>query len=374
MPSSGPAITDLARREVLTQPVYEPGKPIDDVARELGLDAATILKVASNENPLGSSPRALAAVERALRHAQLYPDGGAVRLRARLARHLELAPDEVMVGNGSNELLELFGHVFLGPGDEAIIGERAFAIYKLVALLFGARVVEVPLVAHRHDLVAMRAAITPKTKLVFLPNPNNPTGTGNPAADVIRFAESLPPHVVLVYDEAYVEYVEAPADLRPLIARGRKIVCTRTFSKIYGLAGLRLGYGFANRELIALLNRVRQPFNVNALALAAGEAALDDHDWVRRSRATNFAGLTQLVEGFSALGLEYIPSIGNFIAVRVGDGAGVFAALQTRGVIVRPMASYAMPEWVRITVGTREQNERILRELGALVRAPAARV
>jgi histidinol-phosphate aminotransferase len=366
-----PTFTDLARREVLTQPVYEPGKPIDDVARELGLDPATIIKLASNENPLGSSPRAIAAAMQALRQTQLYPDGGAVRLRARLARHLGLAPDEVIVGNGSNELLELLGHVFLGPGDEAVMGERAFAIYKLVALLFGARVVEVPLVNHVHDLSALRAAITPRTKLVFLPNPNNPTGTGNAAADVTAFAESLPPHVVLVYDEAYVEYVDSPADLRPLIARGRKIVCTRTFSKIYGLAGLRVGYGFAHRDLIALLNRVRQPFNINSIALAAAEAALDDTEWVDRSRATNAAGLAQLAAGFTALDLEYIPSVGNFIAVRVGDGAGVFWALQRRGVIVRPMASYAMPQWVRITVGTDEQNARCLRELSAHVRKTA---
>lgn len=366
--TNAPAYTDLARREVLTQPVYEPGKPIDDVARELGLDPAGILKLASNENPLGSSPRALAAARDALAQAQLYPDGGAVRLRARLARHLDLAPDEVIVGNGSNELLELLGHVFLGPGDEAVMGERAFAVYKLVTLLFGARVIEVPLNEHQHDLAAMRAAITPRTKLVFLPNPNNPTGTANAGPDVISFCESLPPHVILVFDEAYVEYLATPVDLRPLIARGCKVICTRTFSKIYGLAGFRLGYAFADRELIALLNRVRQPFNVNALALAAGEAALDDVDWVEQSRRTNEAGLAQLAAGFRELGLEFIPSVANFIAVRVGNGAAVFAELQKRGVIVRPLASYAMPEWVRITVGTPAQNDRALRELRALLR------
>ncbi len=206
MAANPTSFQDLARPEVLTQPVYEPGKPIADVARELGLNAATILKLASNENPLGSSPRAIAAATQALRQAQLYPDGGAIRLRARLARHLGIAPEEVLVGNGSNELLELLGHVFLGPGDEAVMGERAFAVYKLVTLVFGARVVEVPLVDHRHDLAGMRAAVTPRTKLVFLPNPNNPTGTANSADDVIAFAGSLPPHVILVYDEAYVEY------------------------------------------------------------------------------------------------------------------------------------------------------------------------
>jgi len=366
------SFASLARPAVLTQPVYEPGKPIEDVARELGLDPTTILKLASNENPLGSSPRAIAAATRALQSAQLYPDGGAVRLRARLARHLGMAADEVLVSNGSNEVLELLGHVFLGPGDEAVMGERAFAVYKLVTLLFGARAVEVPLVEHRHDLAALRAAITPRTKLVFLANPNNPTGTANAPADVLAFASSLPPHVVLVYDEAYVEYLDATADLRPLIARGARIVGTRTFSKIYGLAGFRLGYAYAHRELIALLNRVRQPFNVNAPALAAGEAALDDVAWVQRSCATNAAGLTQLTSGFSALGLEFIPSVGNFVCVRVGDGAGVFGALQKRGVIVRPLAGYAMPAWVRVTVGTAAQNARALEELAAVLRATPA--
>lgn len=361
------SITALARPSVLTQPVYEPGKPIEDVARELGLDPTTIIKLASNENPLGASPLGIAAAKAAAERMELYPDGGAVRLRARLATHLHLAPEQVAVGNGSNEILELLGHVFLGPGDEAVMGERAFAVYKLVTLLFGAMVVEVPLVNHTHDLPAMRAAITPRTKLVFLPNPNNPTGTANSAAEIVAFAESLPPHVVFVYDEAYAEYVESPADLRPLIAAGRKIICTRTFSKIYGLAGLRLGYGYGPRELIALLNRVRQPFNINAIALAAGEAALDDVEWVRRSRAINAAGLKQLAAGFSKLGLEFIPSTGNFITVRVGEGGRVFAELQKRGVIIRPMGSYAMPEWVRITVGDDAQNTRCLRELAAIV-------
>lgn len=373
MATSNISYTELARPAVLTQPVYEPGKPIEDVARELGLEPDTIIKLASNENPLGSSPLAAEAVARAVGQMQLYPDGGAVRLRAKLARRFELKPEQIAIGNGSNEILELLGHVFLGPGDEAVMGAPAFAVYKLVTLLFGARAIEVPLVDHRHDLGALRAAITPRTKLVFLPCPNNPTGTANTPAEIIAFVEALPPHVILVYDEAYAEYLENPADLRPLIARGHKVICLRTFSKIYGLAGLRVGYAYADRELIALVQRVRQPFNVNALALAAGEAALDDAAWVRRSRETNAAGLKQLAAGFARLGLEYIPSLANFVTVRVGNGAGVFAELQRRGVIVRPMGSYAMPEWVRVTVGDAAQNERLLRELAA-VAAPAAGV
>ncbi|BET66255.1 histidinol-phosphate transaminase [Opitutales bacterium ASA1] len=362
-----PALSDLARPEVLTQPVYEPGKPIEDVARELGLDPGSIIKLASNENPLGASPAALEAASRALRSLELYPDGGAVRLRAKLARKLGLAPEQIAVGNGSNEILELLGHVFLGPGVEAVMGAPAFAVYKLVTLLFGGRVVEVPLVNHRHDLDALRAAVTDRTRLVFLPSPNNPTGTANDEAEILGFARSLPPHVVFVYDEAYAEYMENPPDLRPLIAEGRPVVCLRTFSKIYGLAGLRLGYGYGSREMIALLQRVRQPFNVNAVALAAGEAALDDVDFVARSCASNTAGLAQLEAGFAELGLEFVPSVANFVTVKVGAGAEVFARLQAAGVIVRPMGGYGMPEWVRVSVGTREQNDRLLAELARIL-------
>jgi histidinol-phosphate aminotransferase len=357
---------DLARPFVLSQPVYEPGKPIEDVARELGLDVDSIIKLASNENPLGSSPAALEAAMIALKRLELYPDGGAVRLRARLGRHLGLPSEQVVVGNGSNEILELLGHVFLGPGDETVMGDPAFAVYKLVTLLFGAQPLEVPLVEHRHDLNAMLAAITDRTKLVFLPSPNNPTGTANSEDEIKSFIEALPPHVVFVYDEAYAEYLANPTDLRPFIAAGRKIICLRTFSKIYGLAGLRLGYGYAHADLIALMNRVRQPFNINAVALAAGLAALEDDAWVRKSRQTNSAGLAQLIGGFDSLGLEHIPSVANFVAVRVGNGAGVFAELQKLGVIVRPLASYGMKEWVRVSVGTLDQNDRVLRELGNL--------
>ncbi len=367
------ALSDLARPEVLKQPVYEPGKPIEDVARELGLDPASIVKMASNENPLGASPLGIAAAERAAREFELYPDGGAVRLRARLARAFDLSPDQFVIGNGSNEVLELLGHVFLGAGDEAVMGAPAFAVYKLVTLLFGGKAVEVPLVDHTHDLGALLAAITPRTKLVFLPSPNNPTGTANPPGEIEAFARALPPHVVFVHDEAYSEYQDNPPDLRPLIAEGRRVICLRTFSKIYGLAGLRVGYGHASREFIALLNRVRQPFNVNAVALAAAEAALDDTAWVRRSRESNAAGLAQLAAAFTAMRLEFIPSVGNFITVRVGNGAQVFADLQRAGVIVRPMGGYAMPDWIRVSVGTREQNERFLAELKRLLEGkPAA--
>lgn len=361
-------VESLANPAVLTQPVYEPGKPIDDVARELGLDPAGIIKLASNENPFGPSPKALAAAQQALLQGELYPDGGCFALRRKLAAVWGLEPGQFVIGNGSNEVIELIGHAFLRPGDEVVMGNPAFVVYKLVTLLFGAKAIEVPLVNHAHVLAHLAAAITPRTRLVFVPNPNNPTGTDNPERELLAFARALPPHVVCVFDEAYAEYLDNPPDLRPLIAEGRNVVCLRTFSKIYGLAALRIGYGATTPALAALLNRVRQPFNVNAIAQAAAVAALDDHAFTERCRRENYAGLRQLAEGFSRLGLEFVPSVGNFILVRVGDGGRVFDELQRRGVIIRPVKSYGLPAWVRVTVGTAEQNERFLRELASVLR------
>jgi len=353
---------------VLTQPVYEPGKPIEDVARELGLDPATIIKLASNENPFGPSPLAKAAAVRALDQGELYPDGGCVALRSKLAGLYGLDAAQFVIGNGSNELIELLGHVFLRAGDEVVMGNPSFAVYKLVTLLFGAKPVEVPLVNHTHDLAALAAAVTPKTKLIFVPSPNNPMGTANTEAELLAFARGLPEHVVFVFDEAYAEFLDNPPDLRSLIREGRKVVCLRTFSKIYGLASLRVGYGYASPELAALLNRVRQPFNANAIGQAAAIAALNDREFVVRCVQANRAGLVQLASGFKALGLEIVPSVANFILVKVGDGAGVFVELQKRGVIVRPMRAYGMPEWLRVTVGASAQNERLLTTLGNVLR------
>lgn len=353
----------LAKPSVLTQPVYEPGKPIEYVARELGLDPAGIIKLASNENPFGPSPLAVAAAQRALQQGELYPDGGCFELRQKLAVARGLSPDQFVVGNGSNEIIELLGHAFLGPGDEVVMGAPAFVVYKLVTLLFGAKAVEVPLRDWRHDFHRIAGAITPRTKLVYVCSPNNPTGTANTAAELLAFARGLPDHVILAYDEAYAEYLENPPDLRPLIQEGRKVICLRTFSKIYGLASLRIGYGYASTSLCALLNRVRQPFNVNAIAQAAAIAALDDHAFAEKCAKENRAGLLQLESGCRELGLEYVPSVANFMLVKVGDGPKVFEALQRQGVIVRPVKSYGLPEWIRVTVGSREQNERLLREL-----------
>jgi histidinol-phosphate aminotransferase len=343
----------------------KPGKPIDYVARELGLEAASIVKLASNENPWGPSPLAVAAAQRALDSGELYPDGGCFDLRQKLAAKWGLGADQFVVGNGSNEIIELLGHVFVDAGDEVVMGAPAFVVYKLVTLLFGAKAVEVPLVNWRHDLGKIAAAITPRTKLVYVCSPNNPTGTANTEAELRAFVRALPPHVVAVIDEAYAEFVADAPDLRPLIAEGRNVICLRTFSKIYGLAALRVGYGYAGAELCGLLNRVRQPFNVNAIAQAAALAALDDAGFAEKTARENRAGLARLERGCAELGVEFVPSVANFMLVRVGDGLRVFDALQRRGVIVRPVKSYGLAEWIRVTVGTPAQNERLLAELRA---------
>ena len=356
-------LESLAKRSVLTQPTYEPGKPIEYVARELGLDPAGIIKLASNENPFGPSPKAVVAAKLALEKGELYPDGGCFELRQRLAQRHGLGADQFVVGNGSNEIIELLGHAFIDAGDEVVMAAPAFVVYKLVTLLFGAKAVEVPLRDWRHDLAAMRAAVTPRTKLVFVCSPNNPTGTANEEGELLAFLRDLPDHVVAVMDEAYTEYLETSPDMRTLISEGRKVVCLRTFSKIFGLASLRVGYGYASPELCALLNRVRQPFNVNAIGQAAAIAALGDVDFARTCAARNRSGLIQLETGCRARGLDYVRSVANFMLIRVGDGAGVFQRLQRQGLIVRPVASYGLPEWVRVTVGTAQQNERLLAAL-----------
>ena len=350
---------DLTNQKILTQPIYEAGKPIDQVARELGLDPASICKLASNENPLGPSPLAVAAGERALREAHLYPDGGYFLLRQKLAQKWSLGMDQFIIGNGSNEILELLGHAFLAPGAECVMHQSSFVVYKLVTLMFGATPVEVPLQQMRQDLTSLAAAVTSRTRFVFLASPANPLGGANTPEEINALVHALPPHVILVFDEAYAEYVAAAPDLRALIAAGRKIICLRTFSKIYGLASLRVGYGYAAAELIAIIQRARQPFNVGGVAAAAAAAALDDHEFVAHCLRENQLGLAQ--------SLEFVPGRGNFILVKVGDGARIFSALQQRGLIVRPVKPYGLPEWVRITVGTRTQNERLLTTLASVL-------
>lgn len=355
--------SDLVKKELLTQPVYQPGKPIDDVARDLGLDPKTILKLASNENPLGPSPEAIEAGKRAMETVHLYPDGGCFKLKEALSTSLGLQADQFIIGNGSNEVLEIVGHAFIDKGDEVVMAQGAFIVYKLVTLLFGGSPVEVPMVDFRHDLDAMAAAVTDKTKLVFVATPNNPSGTANTEAELVEFVNGLPDHVVCVIDEAYAEYLENAPDFRPLIEAGKNIFCTRTFSKIYGLAGLRIGYGYGSAELVGLLNRAREPFNANTLAQEAACAALRDQAWVAECRTANAAGLQQLETGLEDLGLDYIKSYANFVTVNIGEGVAAFESLQKVGVIVRPLAPYGLPEWVRVSVGLPEENERVLAEI-----------
>jgi histidinol-phosphate aminotransferase len=348
-----------------TLPVYQPGRPIEEVAREMNLPADSIIKVASNENPFGPSPLALAALQKSLRSVNLYPDGNAFYLKQKLAAKLGVETTNLILGNGSNEIIEFVSHALLAPGDDVVVSQFCFAIYPIVAKMFGANLVIVPTKDYGHDLPAMLKAITPKTRIVFVANPNNPTGTLAPREEVIQFVNEVPDDVLLVMDEAYIEFLNDAMDLVPLIRLGvrKNLILMRTFSKIYGLAGLRIGYGIGNPDLIAALEKTRQPFNINSLAQAAALAALDDDAHVRKTRSNNFAGLEFFRRAFRELKLEFVPSFANFILVRVGEGQKVFDAMQKQGVIVRPMGGYQLPEWIRISVGTPQENER---GLGAL--------
>lgn len=346
-------------------PVYQPGRPIEEVARELGLPADDIIKLASNENPLGPSKMAVAAMRRALPSMNLYPDGSAFYLKQKLAAKFGLTPAHLILGNGSNEVLELIGHALLAPDAEVVVSQYCFAVYPIVTALFNARLVTVPAKAYGHDLDAMLAAITPQTRIVFVANPNNPTGTAVEPEALRKFVDSVPEHVLIALDEAYIEFLENSADLVPVIKEGQKknLLLMRTFSKIYGLAGLRLGYGIGHPELIAELEKIRQPFNINAVAQVGAIAALDDTAHAEKTRKVNARGLRFYARAFKKLGLEYVRSSANFILVRVGDGGGVFAELQKLGVIVRPMGGYELPEWIRISVGTPKENQRCLEAL-----------
>jgi histidinol-phosphate aminotransferase len=351
-------------------PVYQPGRPIEEVAREVGLPAAEIIKLASNENPLGPSPVALAAIEKALKQTHLYPDGNGFYLKQRLAEKLGLDPGNVILGNGSNDIIEFVAHALLDRDSEVVVSQFCFAVYPIVTHLFGAKLVTVPAKKYGHDLPAMIQAVTPRTKILFVANPNNPTGTLAEREHIVRIINEIPPHVLLVMDEAYIEFVTDPVSLVPLVRRGDfpNLILMRTFSKIFGLAGLRIGYGIGHPDFIAALEKIRQPFNTNALAQAAALAALDDAEHIERTRANNQGGLRFYESTFKQLGLEYVPSVTNFILVKVGDGQYVFNELQKRGVIVRPMASYQLPSWIRISIGTPAENARCAAALREVVR------
>lgn len=365
-------LTDLARPAVLQQPVYEPGKPIEVAARELGLRPEDFVKLASNENPLGPSPAAVAAARAALGEAHRYPDNACWALRRALAARWDLPADHFVFGAGSNELITLAAAVFAGPGVEVVMARGAFASYKIATLLAGGTPVEVPLRDYAHDLPALAAAITPRTRLVFVASPNNPTGGTNPAAELLALAEALPPHVVLVADDAYAEFRAQPVDWRPCLRAGAKLLVLRTFSKVYGLGGLRVGYGVAAPELVRLLDRLRPPFNVSGPAQAAALAALGDEAWVARTLAVNAAGRAQLEAGLRALGARPVPGEGNFLLVEQPRGGAVAAELQRRGVIVRPLGGYQMPDHLRISIGTEPENARLLEAWPAAVAAATA--
>ena len=350
--------------------VYQAGRPIEEVARELGLPAASIIKLASNENPLGPSPKALAAMEHVLKNLHLYPDGNAFYLKQKLAGKLGVETANIILGNGSNEIIEFVGHAFMRPGVDVVVSQYCFAVYPIVTSLFGANLVTVPAKNLGHDLKAMVKAITPQTRVMFVANPNNPTGTLASRAEIVELVNSVPDHVLLVMDEAYIEFLDDAVNLVPLIREGqmKNLILMRTFSKIFGLAGLRLGYGIASPEIITALEKIRQPFNINSIAQAGAMAALDDKEHFAATRANNAAGVEFFESAFKVMELEFVPSAANFVLIRVGDGAKVFNELQKRGVITRPMAGYQLPEWLRISVGTAAENERCLAALKEIIR------
>jgi histidinol-phosphate aminotransferase len=342
---------------------YQPGKPISELAREMGMPVDKIVKLASNENPLGMSPKAKRAVEAAIGGSERYPDQ--FELIAAVAERCGVGRDQVVLGNGSNDVLDLIARVFLAPGRSAVFAQHAFAVYPLATLSTGAELIATPARNYGHDLSAMRAAIRPDTRIVWIANPNNPTGSFLPYPEVRAFLAAVPQDVVVVLDEAYNEYLP-PAervDTAAWISDFPNLVVTRTFSKIFGLAGLRVGYALASAEIADLMNRVRQPFNVNNLAIAAAIAALDDHVFVAESYELNRRGMEQIVAGLKRLGLEHIPSHGNFVTFRAGDGAGVNQKLLKQGVIVRPIGGYGLPEWLRVTIGSEPENARFLEAL-----------
>jgi histidinol-phosphate aminotransferase len=347
---------------------YQPGKPISELAREMGLKEEAIVKLASNENPRGIGPRTRAAIERAIGDVARYPDGNGHELKTVLARRYGVDMSQIILGNGSNDVLELVALAFLGPGRAAVYSQHAFAVYPLATQARGARGIVVPAADYGHDLAAMARAVDDETGVVWIANPNNPTGTLAAPDALESFVRRLPERVIVVIDEAYNEYL--PAELRSdtvkWLKRHPNLVVTRTFSKAYGLAGLRVGYALAHGSVADVMNRVRQPFNVNNVALAAAAAALEDMEFVARSYAGNLQGLRQLREGAARLGLDFIPSVANFLTIRVGKAAEIYKRLLKRGVIVRPVGGvYGLPEHLRVTVGTEEENERFLAALAA---------
>jgi histidinol-phosphate aminotransferase len=351
--------------------LYEPGKPIEETARESGLRPDQIVKLASNENPLGPSPRAIAAMRHALEGANFYPDGGGFYLTSALAKKLNFPVANFILGNGSNEIIEFIAHAFLRPGAELVTSENAFIAYRLVASLFGAKPIAVPDRDYRFDLDAILGAITQRTRVIFIANPNNPTGTLVRQETLERFMACVPNDVVVVFDEAYYEYLDDPPDTLRFVREDRNVIILRTFSKIHALANIRLGYGVARSELIRVLQKTREPFNTSGIAQAGAVAALSDAAYQAKSKQTTDEGRAYLEKELPALGLPFVPGVANFILVKVGDGKALFEKLLRKGVIVRALSGYHLPEWVRISIGTMEQNRQCIAALAEVLNQDA---
>ena len=345
---------------------YQGGKPISEVAREFGLDEARIVKLASNENPLGIPDSAKQAMMDAIADLSRYPDSNGFDLKAAISAKFGVPTDWITLGNGSNDILELAARSLVSPGQSVVYSQYSFAVYPLATQAIGARAIVVAAKDFGHDLPAMRAAITEDTRLVFVANPNNPTGTFIDGEQIAAFIQSVPSHVVIVLDEAYTEYL-SPAqryDAFAWVAQHPNLIVSRSFSKAYGLAGLRIGFGIAQPGLTDLMNRLRQPFNVNSLAQAAAIAALQDEAFLKKSAEINTQGYRQLTQAFDQMGIAYVPSVGNFVLFRAGDeenaGAKVNLALLKKGIIVRPVGNYGLPQWLRVSIGLPEENEAFL--------------
>jgi len=363
-------LCDLAPDYVRSIAPYQPGKPISELARELGLEEASIVKLASNENPLGASPRAIAAMRAALDDVARYPDSNGFALKQAICGKFGVQPAQIVLGNGSNDVLELAARAFLAPGAEAVFSQHAFAVYPLVTQAVGATGIAAPARDFGHDVVAMRRAVTDRTRMVFIANPNNPTGTLLPKAELHAFLRDLPKSILVVLDEAYDEYLpgELKSDSIAWLGEFDNLIVTRTLSKAYGLAGLRVGYALAQADVADIINRVRQPFNVNSVAQAAAVAALADEDFVRRSYELNCAGMVQITDGLKRLGVGFIPSFGNFVSFRIGNATGIYRRLLQQGVIVRPVANYDMPEHLRVSIGLESENRRFLQALEEILK------
>ena len=361
-------LSKLAPEYIRAIAPYQGGKPISELAREMGLNEADIVKLASNENPLGISPKAQMAIDDAIGDIARYPDGNSFALRNVVAQKFKVVPNQIVFGNGSNDILELTARAFLQAGDEAIYSQHAFAVYPLVTQAVGATGVVIPAKDFGHDLDEFLRAITPKTKLIFIANPNNPTGTLINKDALSAFIHAAPRQVLILLDEAYDEYLSADNKSEAInwLAEFPNLIISRTLSKAYGLAGLRVGFGLMNAQVADILNRVRQPFNVNSIAQAAAIASLQDDDFVARSYAANQAGMAQITQGLSKLGLEYIPSHGNFVSFKLKNAAQVNQKLLQNGVIVRPIANYEMPDYLRVSIGLFSENAKFLEILSKI--------